>query len=110
MLFALASLKAHNLRSQDSTGLRLIVTRRYPAHIFVRRFKNASAFLPHRAGCEAPSSLRGCDLPCLNMRNNAPVEHCVAEAFILHREIVLTMKPGFTLRAYLTIKITSIAR
>ena len=22
------------------------------------------------------------------MRNNAPVEHCVAEAFILHREIV----------------------
>ena len=35
------------------------------------------------AGCEAPSSLRGCDLPCLNMRNNAPVEHCVAEAFNL---------------------------
>ena len=30
------------------------------------------------------------------MRNNAPVEHCVAEAFILHREIVLTMKPDFT--------------
>ena len=26
------------------------------------------------------------------MRNNAPVEHCVAEAFILYREIVLTMK------------------
>jgi len=26
------------------------------------------------------------------MRNNAPVEHCAAEAFILHREIVLTMK------------------
>ena len=24
--------------------------------------------------------------PCLSMRNNAPVEHCVAEAFILHRE------------------------
>ena len=40
------------------------------------------------------------------MRNNAPVEHCVAEAFILHREIVLTMKPDFTLRAYLMIKIT----
>ena len=32
------------------------------------------------------------------------------EAFILHREIVLTMKASFTLRAYLTIKITSIAR
>ena len=29
---------------------------------------------------------------------------------ILHREIVLTMKPDFTLRAYLMIKITSIAR
>ena len=47
---------------------------------------------------------------CLGMRNNAPVEHCVAEAFILHREIVLTMKPDFTLQAYLTTKITSIAR
>ena len=31
-------------------------------------------------------------------------------ASILHREIVLTMKPDFTLRAYLMIKITSIAR
>ena len=39
------------------------------------------------------------------MRNNAPVEHCVAEAFILHREIVLTMKPDFTLRAYLTTEV-----
>ena len=45
--------------------------------------------------------LRGCDPPCLSMRNNAPVEHCVAEAFILHREIVPTMKASFTLRAYL---------
>ena len=35
------------------------------------------------------------------MRNNAPVEHCAAEAFILHREIVLTMKASITLRAYL---------
>jgi len=26
------------------------------------------------------------------MRNNAPVEHCIAEAFILHREIVRMMK------------------
>ena len=51
-----------------------------------------------------------CDPPCLSMRNNAPVEHCVAEAFILHREIVLTIKASFTLRAYLTIKITSILR
>ena len=47
---------------------------------------------------------------CISMRNNAPVEHCVAEAFILHREIVLTMKPGFTLRAYLMTQVTSIAR
>ena len=39
------------------------------------------------------------------MSNNAPVEHCVAEAFILHREIVLTMNPGFTLRAYLTTEV-----
>ena len=36
-------------------------------------FKNALAFLPRRAGCEAPSYLRVCDPP---------------EAFILHREIV----------------------
>ena len=28
-----------------------------------RSFKNASAFLPRRAWCEAPSSLRGCDPP-----------------------------------------------
>ena len=51
--------------------------------------------------CGAPSSSRGCDPPCLSMRNNAPVEHCAAEAFILHREIVLTMKVSITLRAYL---------
>ena len=38
---------------------------------------------------------------CLSMRNNAPVEHCVAEAFILHRVIVLTMKVNITLCAYL---------
>ena len=52
------------------------------------------------------------------MRNNAPVEHCVAEAFILHREIVLIlhreivlmMKASITLRAYLMSKDTSIAR
>ena len=40
------------------------------------------------------------------MRNNAPVEHCVAEAFIPHREIVLTMRVRFTLRAYLMFKDT----
>ena len=57
------------------------------------QFKNAPAFLPR-----------------LSMRNNAPVEHCVAEAFILHREIVLTMKAIFTLRAYLTTAVESIAR
>ena len=32
------------------------------------------------------------------------------EAFILHREIVLTIKASFTLRTYLMIKITRIAR
>ncbi len=32
------------------------------------------------------------------------------EAFILHREIVLTMKASFTLRAYLMSEDTSIAR
>ena len=54
--------------------------------------------------------LRRGDPPCLSMRNNAPVEHCAAEAFILHREIVLTMKASFTLRAYLTTAVASIAR
>ena len=62
--------------------------------------------MPHRAGCEAPSSLRGCDPQCLSMRNYAPVEHCAAEAFILHREIVLTIKASFTLRAHLMSKDT----
>ena len=61
-------------------------------------------------GASAPSTAQVCDPPCLSMRNNAPVEHCVAEAFILHREIVLTMKASFTLRTYLMIKITSAAR
>ena len=28
------------------------------------------------------STTHGCDPPCLCMRNNAPVEHCVAETFI----------------------------
>ena len=60
---------------------------------------NTSTFLPRRTWCEASSLMRGCNPPCLSMRNNAPVEHCVAEAFIL-REIVLAMKPNFTLRAY----------
>ena len=73
-------------------------------------FKGRIAFLLRRARCEAPYSLRGCDPPCLSMRNNAPVEHCAAEAFILHREIVLTMKASFTLRAYLTTAVASIAR
>ena len=68
------------------------------------------AFLPRRAWCEAPFSLRGCDPPCLSMRNNVPVEHCAAEAFILHREIVFTMKAGITLRAYLTTEVVSIVR
>ena len=57
--------------------------------------RNAPALLPRRAGYKAPSLLHSFDPP---------------EAFILHREIVLTMKPDFTFRAYLMIKITSIAR
>ena len=32
-------------------------------HLWNFYIKNASAFLPRRAGCEAPSSLRGCDPP-----------------------------------------------
>ena len=44
------------------------------------------------------------------MRNNAPVEHCVAEAFISHCGTVLTMKENITFRAYLTSKVASIAR
>ena len=46
-------------------------------------------------GAKAPSTAHVCDPP---------------EAFILHREIVLTMKANVTLRAYLTTKVTSIAR
>ena len=38
------------------------------------------------------------------MRNNAPVENCAAVAFILYREIVLTMEAGIALCAYLMIK------
>ena len=51
-------------------------------------------------GASAPSNAHVFDPPCLSMRNNAPVEHCVAETFILHREIVLTMKACFTLRIH----------
>ena len=51
-----------------------------------------------------------CDPPCLSMRNNAPVEHCVAEVFIPHLEIVRTMKASFTLPAYLTTVVASIAQ
>ena len=65
-------------------------------------FRNASAFLPRRARCEVSSPSRGCDPPCLSMRNNAPVEHCAAEDFLLYREFI-TVKTGFTLRAYLMI-------
>ena len=35
------------------------------------------------------------------MRNYAPVEHCVAVAFILHREIILTLEACLTLRVSL---------
>ena len=58
----------------------------------------------------APSSAHVCDPPCLSMRNNAPVEHCIAEAFILHRGIVRTMKASFNLRAHLKPEDTSTAR
>ena len=65
--------------------------RNYEQH---RQFKNASAFLPRRAR-------RVSAFHCARLRSAGG---------ILHREIVLTMKPDFTLRAYLMIKITSIAR
>ena len=48
--------------------------------------KNASAFLPRRAR-------RVSAFHCARLRS--------AGGFILHREIVLTMKASFTLRAYL---------
>ena len=44
------------------------------------------------------------------MLHNAPVEHCVAEAFILHRETIFTMKENITFHAYLTPKVASFAR
>ena len=82
-----------------------------PAHCIMRSFiKNASAFLPRRAGCEAPSYLRGCDPPCLSMRNNAPVEHCVAEALISDAGLQPMSEPNFTLRIHLMIEITRILR
>ena len=59
------------------------------------QFKNASAFLPRRAR-------RVSAFHCARLRS--------AGGFILHREIVLTMKASFTLRAYLTTKVASIAR
>ena len=40
------------------------------------------------ATCAAPV----CNLPCLSIRNNVPVEHCVAEACILHRNIERSIK------------------
>ena len=79
-------------------------------NVSLKIFKNASAFLQLRAGCNVYSSLRGFNPPCISMRINTPVEHCVAETIILHREIVLTMKTNFTLCAYLTSKMTSITR
>ena len=76
--------------------------RNYEQH---RQFKNASAFLPRRARHVSA-------FHCARLRSAGGFAHVCdpPEAFILHREIVLTMKPDFTLRAYLMIKITSIAR
>ena len=48
-----------------------------------------------RAGCEAPSLLRGCKPPCLRMRNNAPVEHCAAEAIISDTYFVSHVRDEF---------------
>ena len=44
------------------------------------------------------------------MRNNAPVEHCVAEALISDAGLQLMSEPGFTLGIHLMIEITSILR
>ena len=49
---------------------------------------NIPAVLPHLEKCEAPSQSRSCDPPCLSMRNNAPVEHCAAEASTFHRKVI----------------------
>ena len=59
----------------------------------VGKFKNASAFLPPSAWCEAPSAMRGCDPPCLSMLHNAPVEHCGAETSRIHRLEFVYIKP-----------------
>ena len=50
-----------------------------------------STFYPHPlwiSGAARMSAIRS----CLSMRNNAPVEHCVVEAFILHRNIERSIK------------------
>ena len=57
--------------------------------------KNASAFLPRRAGCEAPSYLRGCDPP---------------EALISDAGLQPMSEPNFTMRIHLMIEITRILR
>ena len=60
-----------------------------------KEIKNASAFLPRRAWCEAPSTLRGCDPP---------------EALISDAGLYPTSEKSFTLRIHLTIEITRILR
>ena len=57
--------------------------------------KNASAFLPRRARCEAPSLLRGCDPP---------------EALISDAGLYPTSETSFHLRIPLTTKVTRILR
>ena len=44
------------------------------------------------------------------MRNNAPVEHCVAEALISDAGLYPTSEKSFTLRIHLMIEITRILR
>ena len=65
------------------------------------------------AACTVPGRhlLRSvCDPPCLSMRNNAPVEHCAAEALISDAGLYPTSEKSFNLRIHLTIEITRILR
>ena len=65
----------------------------YFVHFLFFIIKNASAFLPRRAWCKAPSLMRGCNPPCLSMRNNAQVEHCAAGHLPLR---LIRSPPSFT--------------
>ena len=83
-----------------------------PSGLFVRLFFQERLGVL-AAACTVPGRhlLRSvCDPPCLSMRNNAPVEHCAAEALISDAGLYPTSEKSFTLRIHLTIEITRILR